>query len=57
MIAIDDIARELQMISDALVKGSLKAYLEKNANLEVDIFQIVKKYGIRDVCDMDTRIQ
>ena len=58
MAVIDMVAKELHMRPKELLKESLKTYLEKKlSKIEADIFLIVKKYGIKDVFEMDAKIK
>ncbi|MBI4650172.1 hypothetical protein HY745_02590 [Candidatus Desantisbacteria bacterium] len=58
MAVIDMVAKELHMSPKNLLKESLKTYLEiKLSKLEADIFLIAKKYGIKDVFELDSRIK
>ena len=58
MTVIESIAKELQMTTNDLSRESLKTYLEqKIATLEADIFQIAKKYGIKNVFEIDAKIK
>jgi hypothetical protein len=58
MTVIDSIAKELQMSTNDLLRESLKTYLEqKIAILEADIFRIAKKYGIKNVFEIDAKIK
>lgn len=58
MTVIDTVAKELHMKPRELVKQSLKIYLEKRlSRVEADIFLIAKKYGIKDVFDLDAKVK
>ncbi len=55
---IDIVAKELHMKPDELLKESLKTYLEKRlSKVESDIFLLSKKYGVKDVIDMDAKVK
>ena len=58
MAVIETVAKELHMEPDELLKESLKSYLEKRlSKIEADIFLLVKKYGVRDVLEMDEKVK
>jgi len=58
MAVIDKVAKELHLSPQELIKESLKAYLEKRlSRIEADIFLLMKKYGIKDVFEMDAKIK
>jgi len=58
MNLIDLAAREFRMKPDELVNQSMKAFLNRKlVNIESEIFLLVKKYGIKDVFEMDAKIQ
>lgn len=57
MEVIDAVAKELQMEPKELLKENLKSYLEKRlSKVEADIFLLVKKYGVKDVLEMDAKV-
>jgi hypothetical protein len=58
MAVIDAVAKELHMEPKELLKESLKGYLEKRlSKVEADIFLLVKKYGVKDVLEMDAKVK
>lgn len=58
MTVIEATAQKLHMKPDDLMRESLKTYIEhKIAALEVEIFTIARKYGIKDVFELDKKIQ
>ena len=58
MTVLDIVAKELQMKPKELMKESLKTYLEKRlSKIEADIFLIAKKYGVKDVFDLDVKVK
>jgi len=58
MAVIEKIAKELHMKPNELLKESIRNYLEqKISKIEADIFLIAKKYGIKDVFDLDKKIK
>ncbi len=58
MAVIDLVAKELHMKPKELLKESLKTYLEKRlSRVEADIFLLVKKYGVKDVFELDAKVK
>ncbi len=58
MANIDAVAKELHMKPKELLTESLKTYLEKRlSKLEADIFLITKKYGVKDVFELDSKVK
>ncbi len=58
MAVIDAVAKELHMNPKDLLKESLKTYLEKRfSKTEADIFLLAKKYGVKDVFEMDAKVK
>lgn len=58
MAVINTIAKELHMKPNDLLKESLKNYLEQRiSKIEADLFLIVKKYGVKDVFELDDKIK
>jgi len=58
MTVIDMVAKELHMKPNELLKESLKTYLEKRlSKIEADIFLFAKKYGVKDVFELDAKIR
>ena len=58
MNVIDTTAKELNMNSDELIKEGVRTYLEKLlAKLETEIFILAKKYGVKDVFELDSRVK
>ena len=58
MTVLDMVAKELQIKPKDLLKESLRTYLEKKlARIEADIFLLAKKYGVRDVFQLDSKIK
>ncbi|MBI3599839.1 MAG: hypothetical protein HY097_04255 [Nitrospinae bacterium] len=58
MTVIDIVAKEFHMKSGELMRESIKTYLEKRlAKVEADIFLIAKRYGIKDVFELDSKIK
>lgn len=58
MTVIDMIAKEFHLNVDELLKESMRTYLhQKLAKIEADIFLIAKKYGVKDVFELDSRVK
>ena len=56
MAVIDKVAKEFRMKPKELLKESLKTYLEKRlSKVEADIFLLAKKYGVKDVFELDSK--
>lgn len=58
MAVIDKVAKEFHMKPKELMKESLKTYLEKRlSKVEADIFLLAKKYGVKDVFELDSKVK
>ncbi|HLP48491.1 MAG TPA: hypothetical protein VK186_14570 [Candidatus Deferrimicrobium sp.] len=58
MTVIEETAETLHMKPDVLLKESLEFYIEQKISaIEADIFLIAKKYGVKDVFELDKRIE
>ena len=58
MAVIDKVAKEFRMKPKELLKESLKTYLEKRlSKVEADIFLLAKKYGVKDVFELDSKVK
>ncbi|MEW6067132.1 MAG: hypothetical protein AB1610_02385 [Nitrospirota bacterium] len=58
MAVIDAVAKDFHMKPKELLKESLKTYLEKRlSKVEADIFLLAKKYGVKDVFELDTKVK
>ncbi len=58
MAVIDKVAKEFHMKPKELMKESLKTYLEKRlSRIEADIFMLAKKYGVKDVFELDSKVK
>lgn len=58
MTVIDMVAKEFHVSPKELLKDSLKTYLhQKLSKIEADIFIISKKYGIKDVFELDSKVK
>lgn len=51
-------ANELQINSNELIRESVRAYLmQKLSKVESEIFLLAKKYGVKDVFELDSRVK
>jgi len=58
MTVIDLVAKELHMKPKELMKESLKTYLSQRlSKVESELFVIAKKYGVKDVFELDSKIK
>ncbi|MEW6102804.1 MAG: hypothetical protein AB1630_03145 [bacterium] len=58
MTVIDVVAKGLHIAPKELLRESLKSYLEKKlSRIETDIFLLAKKYGVKDVFDLDSKVK
>ncbi|MEW6003541.1 MAG: hypothetical protein AB1638_12970 [Nitrospirota bacterium] len=58
MAVIDAVAKEFNMKPKELLKESLRTYLEKRlSKVEADIFLLAKKYGVKDVFELDSKVK
>jgi len=58
MTAVDIVAKELHMKPNELLHESLRTYLDKRlSRVEAEIFTLVKKYGVKDVFELDTKVK
>jgi len=58
MNVIDSVAKELHMNPNELIKEGVRTYLkQKLSKIETEIFIIAKKYGVRDVFELDSRVK
>ena len=58
MNVIDGVAKELQMKPEELMKESVKTYLnQKLSKVESEIFILARKYGVKDVFELDARVK
>ena len=58
MAVIDMVAKEFHMKPKELLKESLRTYLEKRlSKVEADIFLLAKKYGVKDVFELDSKMK
>ena len=55
---INMVAKELHMNPGDLLNESVRSYLEKKLSaIDAEIFLIVKKYGIKDVFELDAKVK
>lgn len=58
MNIVDSVAKELHMSPNELIKEGVKTYLkQKLSKIETEIFILAKKYGVKDVFELDSRAQ
>ena len=58
MTLIELVAKELHMKPKELLKESLKSYLNQRlSKVETELFVIAKKYGVKSIFDLDSKIQ
>ena len=51
-------ANELQINSNELIRESVRAYLmQKLSKVESEIFLLAKKYGVKNVFELDSRVK
>ena len=58
MTVVDMVAKEFHVSPKELLKDSLKTYLhQKLSKVEADIFIIAKKYGVKNVFELDSMVK
>lgn len=58
MAVIDSLASELHIKPDELINKTLRIYLEQELiKIEAELFIRLKKYNIKDVFELDTKIK
>lgn len=58
MTTIDIVAKELHMKPDELLHESIRTYLDRRlSKVEAEIFLLVKRYGVKDVFELDTKVK
>ena len=58
MTTIDMVANKLHMKPNELLHKSLTTYLDKKlSRIESEIFCLVKKYGVKDVFELDAKVK
>jgi len=57
-ITLEELAKDLRMKPDELMKESLEAFLKHKLKvIESELFLLAKRYGVRDVQEFDRMIQ
>ncbi|HQD33714.1 MAG: hypothetical protein PHI00_09345 [Atribacterota bacterium] len=57
-ITIEELAKDLRMKPDELMKESLETFLKHKLRvIESELFLLAKRYGVRDVQEFDKMIQ
>lgn len=57
MTIIEKAANEFNISPDMLLKVSLESYLrQKHSKIESEMFLISKKYGVKDIFEMENKI-
>jgi len=55
MNVIDSVAKELYMSPNELIKEGVRTYLKQMlSKIESEIFILAKKYGVKDVFELDS---
>ena len=58
MVALKELAKDLRMKPDELMKESLEVFLgHKLKVIEAELFLLAKKYGVRSVLEFDTMVK
>jgi len=58
MIALEQIAKDLHMDPEELMKEGLKVFLKQKLKMvEAELFLLAKKYGVDDVFEFDKRVK
>lgn len=58
MTVVDMVAKEFHLNPKELIADSLRTYLHQRlSKVEADIFIIAKKYGVRDVFELDSKVR
>jgi hypothetical protein len=58
MNVINVVAKELQMSPNMLITEGIKIYLKQMlSKVESDIFILAKKYGVKDIFEMDSKVK
>ncbi|HKZ46916.1 MAG TPA: hypothetical protein VJ202_06005 [Thermodesulfobacteriota bacterium] len=58
MTVVDIVAKEFHVSPKEILKDSLKTYLHQRlSKVEANIFIIAKKYGVKDVFELDSRVK
>lgn len=58
MSIFETVAKEFHMKQEELLKESVRIYLiQKLYKIESEIYLILKKYGVKNILDMDSKIK
>ncbi|HLG30214.1 MAG TPA: hypothetical protein VI387_08400 [Candidatus Brocadiales bacterium] len=58
MTVVDMVAKEFHLSPKELLRESLRTYLHQRlSKIEADIFLIAKKYGVKDVFELDSKVK
>lgn len=58
MTVVDMVAKEFHLNPKELLKDSIRTYLQQRlSKVEADIFIIAKKYGVKDVFELDVNVK
>jgi len=58
MIAVEQLARDLHMKPEELMKESIETFLKRKLRIiETELFLLTKKYGVSDVFDFDRMVK
>ncbi|HQE25878.1 MAG TPA: hypothetical protein PKZ70_07675 [Candidatus Atribacteria bacterium] len=58
MITLEELARDLGMKPDELIKESLETFLRHKLKvIESELFLLYRRYGVRDVQEFDRMVQ
>ena len=58
MIAVKQLARDLHMKPEELMKESIETFLKRKLRIiETELFLLTKKYGVSDVFDFDRMVK
>ena len=58
MIAVEQMARDLDMKPEELMKESIETFLKRKLRIiETELFLLTKKYGVSDVFDFDRMVK
>ena len=58
MIAVEQLAKDLHMKPEELMKESIETFLKRKLRIiETELFLLTKKYGVSDVFDFDRMVK
>ena len=58
MTVVDTVAKEFHLNPKELIADSLRTYLHQRlSKVEADIFLVAKKYGVKDVFELDLKVK